>query len=634
MGKCVVFNTVNGDGVGDFSHFEDIMKALLANPAFVSTEFIPIVCFLPSGKESNYIRIGEKLRALGITFFYGKPNDHEHFSQDVGLQENLRDATQAIIISFDTIFGQYSRYLRKGIPIKIIGEHDPVITGSHDLGLSRRCYGIKIKNDPHISQDQALRIIADNNPEFSDQLLNRTISADFDAFNHNNSLIPAYFNIDEHFISFLHFLGINNSLPKDKNLIIYHSGTNLSKLVTLTKFIDYLFGESHIGKIELILPGQGDSIELFSNPLKLQKIKIFSGFYLNDLSYNAVFQLAKVAGVSGDNTFERCFSTNVLPYYYSSNMDIKKDTLFELRRIIRRTEISISSEARNDYLVFFSPDNLINRIDEPYKHHLKSLENNRTLIGEPFSELNIQKMIDEWPIVCEYFKLNFNFYNHLERIIREDKPFNPQAELSKEKYKQTLFQPPKRPKISDSKLSDDVKENTVEAIDLWQAASKGELDTIKKLHALGANLNQSNDTGCSPFWLAACKGHIDVVAMLYELGADINKSNDEGATPLFIASQMGRLDIVNFLIAHQAQMLPFITNRASLCRFSENYFGTKIMPKIHQFLQKKSTPGSSNLKIDIMPDEIAFIMGHDAIVEVLHKTFEEENLMPLVGKSV
>lgn len=153
MSKCVVFNTVNGDGVGDFSHFEDIMKALLGNPAFSSVEFIPIVCFLPSGKESNYIRIGEKLNLLGIPFFYGKPKDHEHFSQNVSLQEKLREANQAIIISFDAIFGQYSRYLRQGIPIKQIGEHDPVITGSHDLGLSSRCYGIKIKGSAHISQD-------------------------------------------------------------------------------------------------------------------------------------------------------------------------------------------------------------------------------------------------------------------------------------------------------------------------------------------------------------------------------------------------------------------------------------------------------------------------------------------------
>jgi ankyrin repeat protein len=633
MSKCVVFNTVNGDGVGDFSHFEDIMKALLANPAFISMEFIPIVCFLPSGKESNYIRIGEKLRALGIPFFYGKPNDHEHFSQEVSLQKNLREASQAIIISFDAIFGQYSRYLRQGIPIKIIGEHDPVITGSHDLGLSRRCYGIKIKNDSRISQDQALRIIADNNPEFSDQLLSRTISADFDTFNHNNSLIPAYFNIDEHFISFLHFLGINDSLPKDKNFVIYHSGSNLSKLLRLTQFIHYLFDKSYIGKIELILPTESESRVLYSNPLKLQTIKIFSGFYLNDLSYDAIFQLTKVAGVSGDNTFERCFSMNVLPYYYSSNMDIKKDTLLELRRIIRRPEIPISSEARNAYLVFFSADNLINRIDEPYKNHLKTTEDSSILIDDPFTTLNVQKMTDEWPIVCEYFRLNFNFYNHLERIIREDKPFNPQAELRKEKYKQTLFQPPKRPKISDSKFNEDnAKENTVEATDLWQAASKGELDTIKRL-ARGANLDQLNDTGCSPFWLAACKGHIDVVTMLYELGADINKSNEESATPLFIAAQMGRLDVVNFLIAHQAKILPFITNRASLCRFAEIFFGTKIMTKINQFIQKKSIPGSSNLKIHIMPDEIAFIMGHDEIVEVFHKTFQQENSRSLVGKS-
>jgi hypothetical protein len=124
MPKYLIFNTVNNDGVGDFTHFEDIMKVLLSDPKYSDVEFIPIVCFNSHGKESNYIRIGEKMKALCIPFFYGKEEDHKVFIENITLQKRLSDADQCIVISFDQILRLYMPYFKEGILFKGISEHE------------------------------------------------------------------------------------------------------------------------------------------------------------------------------------------------------------------------------------------------------------------------------------------------------------------------------------------------------------------------------------------------------------------------------------------------------------------------------------------------------------------------------
>jgi hypothetical protein len=70
--KVLIFNSVNYDGVGDFSHFKDILTAYLSNPKFSDVEFIPIVAFHTCGAESNYSKLKQECEELCLSFFlYG-----------------------------------------------------------------------------------------------------------------------------------------------------------------------------------------------------------------------------------------------------------------------------------------------------------------------------------------------------------------------------------------------------------------------------------------------------------------------------------------------------------------------------------------------------------------------------------
>jgi hypothetical protein len=334
MPNYLIFNTVNSDGVGDFSHFEDIIKTLLANPKFNDVEFIPIVCFKAGGTESNYRRVGEKLKALGIPFIYGKDDDHKRFSSDPAIQKQLNEADQAIVISYDTIFGKYQPYLKPDIPIKSISEHESIIYISghknhipHPLGLGLGKKGIKIKDATPTLPNDEWNIIKQNDPDVATQLLACTHSPDFENFYENYLVTPAYFNRPSDFVAYLHLFGVNQSLSK--NVVVYLSG--ISHWVDEQEQVTKRFMNTSIQQIETYRPGNSIPEIIPGNPDGTRAIKILTGFYLTNPSFDAIYRLSKIAGVSGDNTLERCISMNVLPFYWSWNPRMKMPTLSALQ---------------------------------------------------------------------------------------------------------------------------------------------------------------------------------------------------------------------------------------------------------------------------------------------------------------
>ncbi len=455
MPRYVVFCNVHHDGVGDFSHFEDIMIALLANPAFNDVEFIPIVYFDDAGKESNYVRIGEKMKSFGIPFFYGKTSEHAHFSSDEVVQKLLNEADQAIIISYGKVPNFYKPFLKKDIPVKFIYEHENWGNGTRSLGLSRSCYGIKIKDVPQIQPLEAWSIIEKNDPEFAAQLLKCTHSPDFKTFNNTHIVIPAYFNNDWSFISLLDLLGINTFFPKDKNIVIYHSGTDFRNSLQSNNRriqaanLNSLFEKSCIKNIEVINPQNNpSSIIINGNQQQSQTIKILTGFYISDPALNALYHLSTMAGVSGDNSFERCISMDILPYYWSTNGHNKRATLDRLKEITQLDELNISPEARKSFAIFFDIHEYLSHQDE--LHDDTNPDN--------FTHINILKMIEDWPIVTDYLKKNMNFYDKLESIVLENLPLSAlptttvlkkiQEPASVQVPIQTFFQPTKESAVA------------------------------------------------------------------------------------------------------------------------------------------------------------------------------------------
>jgi ankyrin repeat protein len=83
---------------------------------------------------------------------------------------------------------------------------------------------------------------------------------------------------------------------------------------------------------------------------------------------------------------------------------------------------------------------------------------------------------------------------------------------------------------------------------LHVAAAHGQLDIVKLLVSLGANVNiQGGILGGSPLNEAASEGHLDIVKYLFACGAELDVS-DPRYNPLFGAIYGGYTDVAKFLI--------------------------------------------------------------------------------------
>ena len=136
-----------------------------------------------------------------------------------------------------------------------------------------------------------------------------------------------------------------------------------------------------------------------NNGLDEKKIVIFSNQSISNESYNALYHLAEMTGVSGDNTFEKSVSYNVLPFYYPNHYRSKRDTLRVLGEISQT--LLIPASVKKDFLKFFE------YTDQPC---------------EGFEDLNFKNLIKYWPRVCDKLRKDHNFYDKLDSIYSEGLP--------------------------------------------------------------------------------------------------------------------------------------------------------------------------------------------------------------------
>ena len=142
-----------------------------------------------------------------------------------------------------------------------------------------------------------------------------------------------------------------------------------------------------------------------------------------------------------------------------------------------------------------------------------------------------------------------------EYYLAEDKSkvlFDPSAEPnSKEEYikmmeeKGYLIESLKNPLMEEyMKLSkDDLNKR------LSEECSKGNLEKVKLLCSVGADIKYKNISNCTPLHEACYNGHIDTVKYLVGAGADIEcKTKYRSSTPLHQACARDHVDIVKFLI--------------------------------------------------------------------------------------
>lgn len=88
------------------------------------------------------------------------------------------------------------------------------------------------------------------------------------------------------------------------------------------------------------------------------------------------------------------------------------------------------------------------------------------------------------------------------------------------------------------------------AASLQQAAAYGETDEVRRILALGGEVDARGPAGHTALTLAAQEGHADVVALLLEAGANPDATSDAGATAAALARGYGHRDVLRALAQH------------------------------------------------------------------------------------
>jgi ankyrin repeat protein len=89
---------------------------------------------------------------------------------------------------------------------------------------------------------------------------------------------------------------------------------------------------------------------------------------------------------------------------------------------------------------------------------------------------------------------------------------------------------------------------------MWHAASKGNLVLIKKLYSLGAEIDEPDVNGVTPFATACTGGFVEVVEYLYRLSpslitTDVTLSSGESWPPLFLSLFHRQRGVSEFIIS-------------------------------------------------------------------------------------
>lgn len=89
---------------------------------------------------------------------------------------------------------------------------------------------------------------------------------------------------------------------------------------------------------------------------------------------------------------------------------------------------------------------------------------------------------------------------------------------------------------------------------LWEAARKGEVETVKKLIAQGAEVNAKTRHGATALFYAADRGNVEMIKALLERGADINlKDTFYTATAISWAAYNDHIEAVRLMLSQGAE---------------------------------------------------------------------------------
>lgn len=96
--------------------------------------------------------------------------------------------------------------------------------------------------------------------------------------------------------------------------------------------------------------------------------------------------------------------------------------------------------------------------------------------------------------------------------------------------------------------------------ELFRAAARGDIESVKSLVAGGANINAKDSNGWTPLMHAAWNGKTVIVLNLLVSGADVQAVNNAGETAFVKAGQRGFTDIIHLFENAGAKKTPITLN--------------------------------------------------------------------------
>ncbi|KAF0721988.1 hypothetical protein Ae201684_018769 [Aphanomyces euteiches] len=89
---------------------------------------------------------------------------------------------------------------------------------------------------------------------------------------------------------------------------------------------------------------------------------------------------------------------------------------------------------------------------------------------------------------------------------------------------------------------------------MFEAAEKGDVDSIRALLTKGASVNMTNENRQTPLYVASRGGHLEVVKELLAQGASADTRDKDGQTPFYVALSRGYLDVVKEMLVQGASV--------------------------------------------------------------------------------
>ncbi|GAB9462774.1 Ankyrin repeat-containing protein [Globisporangium polare] len=88
-------------------------------------------------------------------------------------------------------------------------------------------------------------------------------------------------------------------------------------------------------------------------------------------------------------------------------------------------------------------------------------------------------------------------------------------------------------------------------MNIWMAASDGDLEAVKTFLAEGGDVNAKDENGYTPLQAAVSYSHAELVVFLLQNGATVMLGDNENDTALHVCE---KVEIAKILLAHGAEL--------------------------------------------------------------------------------